>query len=409
MDLQPIMSALRRHKLVMGMLILEIALTCAIVCNAMFIIAQNLQRTNMPSGLAEHEIVQVQLANLGHAPDAHARAQADLAALRRIPGVRQVALVDTLPFSTNGNNSDIKLHPGQRQPSLSAGLYFGRNLLPAFGVKLIAGRTFRPEEYISLKQALAGLHDNDQNDLPHIAIITRAMAERLWPGQDALGKTLYAGKDIPLRVIGVIARLARPNNLGDGAWFSWVLPITATVGEGGVYVIRCAPRDRERVLAAAVGKLKQLDPNRVVMAHRTYERNRAMFFQDDLAMAGVLVGICVALLLVTALGIGGLASFWVGQRCRVIGVRRALGATRGDILRYFQAENFIIVSFGIALGLVLTYGLNVMLMQHYALPRLPFGYLVPGVLALWALGQLAVLAPALRAAAVPPVVATRTV
>jgi len=75
-------------------------------------------------------------------------------------------------------------------------------------------------------------------------------------------------------------------------------------------------------------------------------------------MAGLLVGVCLALLIVTALGITGLASFWVAQRRKQIGIRRALGATRGDILRYFQSENFLIVTFGIALGIVLAFAIN---------------------------------------------------
>src|SRR3546814_16609456 len=88
-------------------------------------------------------------------------------------------------------------------------------------------------------------------------------------------------------------------------------------------------------------------------------------------MAGLLVGTIVALLLVTALGIVGLTSFWVSQRRRQIGVRRALGATRGDILRYFQTENFLIVSVGIVMGLLLAYGLNQGLMQHSEIALLP--------------------------------------
>jgi len=136
---------------------------------------------------------------------------------------------------------------------------------------------------------------------------------------------------------------------------------------------------------------------------------RSTYFQTDRAMAGMLVGVIVALLGVTALGIVGLASFWVQQRRRQIGVRRALGATRGDILRYFQTENFLIVTGGIAVGTALAFALNLVLMQHYELPRLPLYYLPVSALVLWGLGQLAVLGPALRAAAVPPVVATRSV
>jgi putative ABC transport system permease protein len=132
-------------------------------------------------------------------------------------------------------------------------------------------------------------------------------------------------------------------------------------------------------------------------------------FRNDRAMAGLLVGVILALLGVTALGIVGLASFWVAQRTKQIGVRRALGATRADILRYFQAENFLIVTFGALLGVALAIGINLMLMKFFEVPRLPLWYLPVGVLALWILGQLAVLSPALRAASVPPVVATRSV
>src|SRR3546814_19989488 len=85
---------------------------------------------------------------------------------------------------------------------------------------------------------------------------------------------------------------------------------------------------------------------------------RERYFRGDRAMAGLLVGTIVALLLVTALGIIGLTSFWVSQRRRQIGVRRALGATRGDILRYFPTENFLIVSVGIAMGMLLAFGLH---------------------------------------------------
>jgi len=126
-------------------------------------------------------------------------------------------------------------------------------------------------------------------------------------------------------------------------------------------------------------------------------------------MVGMLIGVIIALLLVTALGIVGLASFWVAQRRKQIGIRRAIGATRSDILHYFQTENFLIVTFGIVLGMVLAFALNVVLMKFYELPHLPLVYLPIGALVLWGLGQLAVLGPALRAADVSPMVATRSV
>ena len=174
-------------------------------------------------------------------------------------------------------------------------------------------------------------------------------------------------------------------------------------------MLRVAPPRRAELLAAAASALEQRRPSRIILDQETLEELRARYYRADRAMAWLLVSVCAALLVVTALGIVGLASFWVQQRTRQIGIRRALGATRGQIIRYFQAENLLLATLGIALGMLLAYGINLLLMERYELARLPAQYLPVGALSLWLLGQLAVLGPALRAASVPPVVATRTV
>jgi putative ABC transport system permease protein len=410
MDIRPILSTLRQHKITAWLLILEIALTCAIVSNAVFLINQRLQRMDIPSGIAEHQLVQIKLAYIGDRPDAYAQAQTDLETLRQIAGVQAVSLVNQLPLSGHAmSNSGIKLRPAQRQISLEVASYYGQNLLPTLGVRIISGRDFQPDELVDLKAALPALHSGEVKNLPHTVIVAEAVAARLWPGQSALGKTIYFGNDIPMQVVGVMAPLARPNMLQMGAQNSIVFPIRLTAAEGGSYVIRTTPRDRGQVLQSALAALQRLDPNRIVLEQRTYDELRYGYFQDDRAMASMLVGVILALLLVTGLGIAGLASFWVGQRRRTIGVRRALGATRRNILNYFQTENFMLATIGIALGMVLAYGINLFLMRHYELPSLPAIYFPIGAVALWLIGQLAVLGPALRAAAVPPVVATKSV
>jgi putative ABC transport system permease protein len=404
MDLLPILATLRRHKITATLIVLEIALTCAIICNAVFLISQRMQRMDLPSGVAEHELVQVQVVNIGDRPDIKARGEADLAALRAIPGVKSVARINQLPFTDSSWNNSIFLSPTQTQPTLSATMYFGKNVLKTLGARFIAGRDFNPSEYADYSASM-----RDRKLAPHVVIITRALAERLWPGESALGKTIYFDPQTSLRVIGVVAGLIRPS-LSEGenaAQWSTVVPLSFS--GGGSYALRTDPAQRDRVIRAAVTALKTLDPKRIFRQQRTLDDARAEFFQSDRAMTGLLVGVIIALLLVTGLGIVGLASFWVAQRRRTIGVRRALGATRADILHYFQTENFLLATIGIVLGMVFAYGINLVLMQHYELPRLPWFYFPAGAIALWLIGQLAVLGPALRAAAVPPVVATRTV
>lgn len=405
MELLPILSTLRRHKITALLVILEIALTCAIVCNAVFLVSQRLERMQMPGGIAQHELVQVQAASIGKHANPQARAQEDLALLRQVPGVTDVALVNQVPFSNSSWNTSIKLDPTQKEATLNATMYFGEGLLRTFGTQLVAGRDFNADEFVDFDAA-----QRDQKIRPLVVVITRTLAQKLWPGQNALGKSLYLGDD-PVRVVGVVAQLIRPSLFNGDATAQWsmVFPMRLSAGGGGSYILRTAPQQRDRVIAASVAKLKAADPRRVMTQKRTLDDIRGEFFQDDRAMAGLLIAVCLALLTVTALGIVGLGSFWVAQRRRQIGVRRALGATRRNILNYFQTENFLLATIGIVLGMVLAYGINLFLMLHYELPRLPLSYFPIGAVALWLIGQLAVLGPALRAAAVPPVVATRSV
>ena len=212
-------------------------------------------------------------------------------------------------------------------------------------------------------------------------------------------------------MVGVVEHLVRPNDNGGpaDAGLRDVLPIRST-DHGRHFLLRTDPERRAEVLKAAMAALEKNSASRI-MLRREHVRPemRARLLPQDRAMAWLLVAVIVALLVVTALGIVGLASFWVQQRTKQIGVRRALGATRGQILRYFQTENFLLATIGIVLGMLLAYGINQLLMGKYELPRLPLLYLPVGAVLLWLLGQVAVFGPARKAASVPPAVATRSV
>jgi putative ABC transport system permease protein len=407
MDIRPIFSTLRRHRIPALLLVLEIALTCAIVCNAVFLISQRLQRTEMVSGVAEHELVQIQVANIGKPADAKARAQEDLALLQRIPGVTAAALVNQVPFTNSSSNTSIKLDPTQKLPTLNATMYMGESVIRTLGARLVAGRDFNADEYMDFD---AMRSDPDLQNKVGSVVITQALGERLWPGENALGKNIYLG-ETSVRVIGVMQALIRPSLFmgDDAAQWTMVFPLRMSAASASRYVLRTAAGQREHVLEGAARALRKADPHRIILDKKTLDDIRSDFFRNDRAMAGILAGVIIALLVVTALGIVGLASFWVAQRRRTIGVRRALGATRRNILNYFQTENFLLATIGIALGMVLAYGINLFLMLHYELPRLPAVYFPVGAIVLWLIGQAAVLGPALRAAAVPPVVATRSV
>lgn len=408
MDIRPILSTLMRHKIASLLIVLEIALSCAIVCNALFLIGERLERMNMPSGIAEGELVRIQAASMRQLSGDDAinasvtREYLDV--LRKVPGVKQAGIASQIPFGGSSSNSGVRLSDEQQHNTLNATVYLDEgNLLETMGLRLVSGRDFTPDEY----QDMDVLEKSGEQARVPGAIINRSMAEKLFPGQNPLGKVFYSWGESPTAVVGVIEDLARPNSVGDGP-YAMVFAIRE-YGPGLHYLLRTEPGRRAEVLQAAVAALKKADPNLLVVNEDTFDEIRAGFFEQDRAMAWMMVVVIVLLLLVTALGIVGLASFWVQQRTKQIGVRRALGATRGQILRYFQTENFLLATVGIVLGMLLAYAINQLLMGKYELPRLPLHYLPIGAIALWVLGQLAVLGPARRAAAVPPAVATRSV
>lgn len=408
MDIQPILAALRKHKIPAALIVLEIALACAVLCNAVFMIGQRIGEMNLPNAIDEQGISDIRV--LGTDPKLTTDdVPRNLAALRQIPGVTGAAVINTMPLSNNGWNSNVAARPqslmDKDNPNVATYL-FTSDGEQALGLRLLRGRFFNMEEFADSK-----LGDN-YIPTAHVTLVTQSLAERLWPRQDALGKQVWIDKNYHFTVVGVIADVLRPNRNGEGpAAFHWSMFLPISAGPGGFlndYIVRSAPQDRARVLDAARRKLAALSPNAVIRA-MPFSDIRGKFFADTRSMVWMLVLVCVVMLAVTAFGIVGLTSFWVGQRRRQIGIRRAVGATRAHIMQYFQTENFLLSSAGVAVGMILAFGINLYLMRHYQMLRMPWYYLPVSAVALWLLGQLAVLGPALRASNVPPVVATRSV
>ncbi|WP_242112651.1 ABC transporter permease [Luteimonas aquatica] len=409
MELRPILSTLMRHKTAAALIVVEIALTCAILCNALYMISDRVSQIHEVSGVAENELVRVQLTSIGKDADASALTRSDLAALRALPGVKDATVVNQVPFVNSSWNSGVRLINEQERPTLNATNYYTEDhFISTLGLRLVSGREFQPDEYLEYDDV-----EKSQDGNIAVAIITRKLAEKLYPGKDAVGQVFYSQGDQPTRVVGVVEHLVRPNMRGGPAEreYSIIYPVRPHYNVGGNYLIRTDPGRRAEVLKAAVATLRANGSTRIILQDntKTMQELREEFYQGPRAMAWLLGAVCVGLLFITALGIVGLASFWVQQRTKQIGVRRALGATRGQILRYFQTENFLLATLGIVLGMLLAYSINQMLMSKYELSRLPLLYLPIGALALWLLGQVAVFWPARRAASVPPAVATRSV
>ncbi|HWU75532.1 MAG TPA: FtsX-like permease family protein [Rhodanobacter sp.] len=400
MEIRPILASLRKHRIPAILIVLEIALACAVLCNAVFMISQRMATIHMGNAIDEQGISVISL-NGADPQRAASDIPRNVAALRGIAGAMHVAVSTGVPLDTEAAISGFTTTPDGQSTVNTAEYFIGSDGEQALGLRLLQGRHFNADDYAN--GGVDGFLSTS-----HVMLITQSDAKRLWPGQSALGKVLYSDTG-HWTVIGVVADVLaqEPAFSGSSGRYSSVFFPLRPDAVLSDYIIRSAPADRDRIVREAVNVLGKLEPSAVVKG-KTYAAVRSDYFADGRSMVWMLALVCAVMLAVTAFGIVGLSSFWVGQRRLQIGIRRALGATRGNILSYFRTENFLISSAGVLLGMALAFGINLYLMQHYELARLPWYYLPGGALALWLLGQLAVLGPARRAANVPPVVATRS-
>ena len=403
MEIRPILSALMRSKVAMILIGLQVALTLAIVCNALFIINERLAHMARPSGMNEADTFWFGSNGFGQGYNAKVVQQADLGILRQLPGVADASPTNSVPMSDGGWGTGLSLAPRQKKSTADTTVYLvDDHAISTFGTHLVAGRNFKPEEIET--------HDFGDQLLPKVAILSKALADKMFPDGDAIGKQVYFDQDPPTTtIIGIVDRLQEPWISNDDIENAAFVPVFMPYGNSSRYLVRTEPGRRDEVMKQIEQKMTEANTSRIIGKVKSIEQVRSEAYAEDRAMAIILSVVIFCLLTITALGIVGMASFWVAQRTKQIGTRRALGATKFDILRYFQTENFIITTMGLIGGGILTYAFSLYLMKEYQAPRLPWYYVPVGFVCLWFLGQLAVLGPALRASRVPPAVATRSV
>ncbi len=407
-DVNSIVSALRHRKIAACVIIAEIAVAFAILSNAVFLIVAQVERVTMSSGTAERQILVLSVTPVpgGDVTSADATTREDLRALAGIAGVKVVSALNQLPYGGGEILDGIELNPEQQVGNLVAAVYIGdESALETLGAQLVAGRGFRTDEVAPFAPDVT----------PPVAILTSAAAQRLFGRSGAVGRVIYLdvgrGKMTPVTVVGVVKRLVRPILApADGSQqaYSVIVPEQLTYATSPYYVIRTTPAEMARVAREAKEVLARSNPARQVVWVRPLTEVKSRYFRQERSMTWILVAVCAALLVVTAAGIFGLTSVWMRERVHQIGIRRALGATRGQILIHYMFENIPLAMGGVVVGAGLAFAASGFLRVHgYSLSRLQWPCVAVGAASLLALNQLAVFTPARRAATIAPAEAAR--
>jgi putative ABC transport system permease protein len=406
MEFGPIWRALQRHKTSYILIALQIAVTMAIMVNAIAIIQERSRLMARPTGVDEENIFYLSSVAFDPELDHQALITEDLDAIRNYPGINNAIVTNSVPIRDGGWGQKLQTEPGDDIEATSTGVYFvDEDGIDTFGVNLIAGRNFLPSE-VSWFDA-----ESDGHPWPDQIIISSALAKSMFPDinpADAVGKVIYIEMHQPVTIIGVLEIL-------QASWTNWsqiehamIVP-QKRAWPSARYVIRTDSGYRDEVIPQIEKMLAESNRGRIIRNTRTMTEIRHRAYLEDSAMIKLLLFIVSLLTGITSLGIVGLASFSVAHRTKQIGTRRALGATRPAILRYFMLENFLISSVGVVTGAALAVGLNIWMVQTFSLTPIAW-YIIPAaMLVLWIIGQAAVYGPARRASFVSPAIATRSV
>ncbi|WP_125779242.1 ABC transporter permease [Pseudoalteromonas rubra] len=399
-EIKPTINALMRSKLGAVLLILQLAITLAIVSNAVSIIQDRLTYLNKDTGYQEAAIFKFNSLNFDKNLDLLQQVELDEHALRNLDGVIDAAAVSSVVLSGSGSSGGMRLKPEpQESKSVNMGYVSGdEHLLSTLGVKVSEGRDFTAADVVVI---------DDSDVQPSVVIVSRALSDALFGPGNGLGETLYWGAD-PLTIIGIVDTMANQWPKSSFGTKTALIPMVR-VGNFQKFLVRTAPQDRAQVMRQIEELMLASHRERVISDVTGLDQKKARYDAKDVLMMRMLMTLIVVLVIVTALGIFGLSTFNISKRTKQIGTRRALGARKSAIVRYFVVENALICAMGLALGAAAAVLLGQQLMQWYSVPALGYSFIAVTAGLLLLMSLLSVLMPALRAANISPSIATRSV
>ena len=391
---------LTRRLLVFG----EVALAIVLLVGAGLLVRSLRELQQVEPGFRPTGVLtaQVQLPNAQYAQPESVAAfyRTLLPKLAAVPGVREAAIVSPLPLSGSRALFAFEIE-GKPIPDLSNApasnaAFVSNGYFSALSIPLIKGRAF---------------DDRDRLDGDPVIVINQALAAKMWPNEDPLGKRLtFDVPNVPnpvwQTVIGVVGNVHN-GDLSEDPGMQSYQPLFQVPPQSAGLILHTAA-DPAALSSALVQAVRSVDPGLPVSSIQTLDRMVYDSAAAPRANAVLLTLLAALALILAAVGVYGVLSYSVAQRSREIGLRMALGANAGTVLRQILGEGLGAVLAGIVAGLVGSY-FAVRLLESLVFgveTRDPLLFLgVPLVLLVVAL--LAIWIPARRATRVEPVVALR--
>jgi putative ABC transport system permease protein len=387
----------RRSRLRSGLVMAQVAVSVLLLVGAGLFLRSLLNASAIDPGFNQKNLLLLE-AHLRDTQPAHGAEvfQQMLERLRALPGVRAVSLVDQPGLDFDGYRRSVTIEGYQPRPGEDMELYsnvVGPRYFQTMEIPLLRGREFS---------------EQDRAGAPGVVIINESLQRRYFPGQDALGKRLsLSGAAGPwLEIIG-IARDGKYISLFEEPRPFFSLPFRQRYGEAGTLLVR-TENDPRLLLETARRELLKLDRNLHILNATTMTEHLSLALLPLRigSLAAAIFGLLA--LLLASLGIYGVVAYFVGLQRREIGLRLALGARPGDILRLVFRQGLSITLSGMALGLLASLALTRLLSSFlYGVSALDLLTFVGVATLLSVVALLACWIPARRATKVDPMMALR--
>lgn len=384
-----------RNSLVVAQMALSVLL---LICAGLIVRSLQAAQTMRPGFNPENAVAMTFDVSLQGYDEARGRAfhKQVLERVRALPSVQSASLALSIPLSLNFNNNSIYIE-GQPQSSSA-------------NMPLAVSNYVMPDYFTTMGIALRGrdFNERDKEKESRVAIVNETFARRFWPGQEAMGKRFnFSGPTDPLWEIVGVAADGKYESLGEDQKIAIYRPMTRDYISWTSLVARTVG-DPTPVIGAIRNEIRNLDATLPVSGAKTLQEHMNVPLFPARVAAAILGSFGVLALILAAIGIYGVMSYAVSQRTREIGIRMALGALRGDVVKMIVGQGLRLVIIGLVLGLSAAFGLTrflaVVLYGVSATDVITF-VAIPILLA--AVAMLACFIPAQRAAKVDPIKALR--
>jgi len=388
-----------RHRLRSALVVAEVALSLVVVIGASLLIRSFIKLQGVDPGFTTENVVSMDLSSLGaDAARRTAMMEEIYTRLGALPGVIAAGESSRLPLAGVGGNPRSKLQierrplPPGEQPEIDF-RRASRGYFRAMNIPLLAGRMFQES-------------DDARPESPVVALINQTAVEKFFPGEDPLGQRVIFGGGQWITIIGVVGNI-RHDGLGTRPRPEAYIHTLQGPLNNPQLVVRTAG-DAAAAISSIRGVIRAVDANIVMSRVSTlgevrYQSLAAPRFNTILF--GVFAVLALALGLV---GIYGVMAYTVTQRTHEIGIRMALGAQPGDVLRMVVGQGMKLAVAGAVIGLAVALGVTRVMstLLYETSPTDPLTFVIVVTL-LVGVALLACIVPARRATRVDPLIALR--